>query len=463
MYKVIESQNRYGNCYDVQLLVAGDRIDSERTVQYQQYITRQDGRDVILIYTSEMEPVEEAIRFLNYGGMHGQSQNHILVAASALRTLYAYLDIYGIQLKDMTQKEAVGYLDFLKGIPRAGLIYESHLVTHRKGETINSYLHAIRRFVEYLGYENHVFLQKKTSLVRTSFGEEDGNFTQGQTYKLQAKSHEKVEVPAYIRLDEFKKILAECEKTEDPLCNRLICRLMFEHGLRLGECLGLTIEDITSFADADGLPLYAVELRNRLSDTPTQSSKSTMRVHTPDDYLCPEYKRKNIGYWPIIIGEDLAMELLEYINTVHLEDVRQTAKEKEFFKRRKRYAKADSVPGGNKNIKENYYVFLNSIGRPLSENLFNKRLRKIFTACGIPVDKGTRQNNCSHRFRHGYAMFLTNTLHLSDFDVKTLMRHKHISTTAVYHKPTVEDVAGMQKTVLKGIRSIIFGEKDGGE
>ena len=461
MYKVTESQNRYGNCYDVQI-VAGDRIDSERTVQYQQYITRQDGRDVILIYSSEMEPVEDVIRFLNYGGMHGQSQNHVLVAASALRTLCAYLEIYGICLKDMTQKDAVGYLDFLKGIPCAGLIYESHLVTHRKGETINSYLQVVRRYVDYLGYENHVLLQKKTSLVR-SFSDEDKNFAQGQSYKFKAKAHEKVEVPAYIRLDEFKKILAECEKTDDPLCNRLICRLMFEHGLRLGEVLGLTIEDITSSADADGLPLYAVELRNRLSDTPAQASKSMMRVHTPDDYLRPEYKRKNIGYYPIIIGEELAMELLEYINTVHLEDVDKTAKEKGFFERRERYAKADSVPGGNKNIKKNYYIFLNSIGRPLTENLFNKRLRKIFTACGIPVDKGTRQNNCSHRFRHGYAMFLTNTLHLSDFDVKTLMRHKHISTTAVYHKPTAEDIAGMQKTVLTGIRSIIFGEKDGGE
>ena len=235
MYKVTESQNRYGNCYDVQILVAGDRIDSERVVQYQQYITRQDGRDVILIYSSEMEPVEDVIRFLNYGGMHGQSQNHILVAASALRSLCAYLDIYDIQLKNMTQKEAVGYLDFLKGIPRAGLIYESHLVTHRKGETINSYLNVVRRFVEYLGYENHVFLQKKASLVRTSFNDEDRNFAQGQSYKFKAKAHEKVEVPAYIRLDEFKKILAECEKTDDPLCNRLICRLMFEHGLRLVE------------------------------------------------------------------------------------------------------------------------------------------------------------------------------------------------------------------------------------
>ena len=119
------------------------------------------------------------------------------------------------------------------------------------------------------------------------------------------------------------------------------------------------------------------------------------------------------------------------------------------MERRDTFATADSVPFGNPDIRHNYYVFLNTLGRPLSENMWNKNLRAIFRKAGLVVDEGVRKNNLNHRLRHGYAMYLSNVLHLPDFDVKTLMRHKNLSTTAIYHNPTPEDTERLQERLIE--------------
>ena len=114
------------------------------------------------------------------------------------------------------------------------------------------------------------------------------------------------------------------------------------------------------------------------------------------------------------------------------------------MERRDTFATADSVPFGNSNIRHNYYVFLNTLGRPLSENMWNKNLRVIFRKAEFAGDEGVREDNLNHRLRHGCAIYLSNVLHLPNFDVKTLMRHKNLSTTAIYHNPTPEDTERLQ-------------------
>lgn len=444
MYKILEKQNTSGTCYEVLTYDSQNTLTGTRRIQINTYNTiTDDDTPVIMIYNPQMEPIEEAIQFINFGGMDGQSQNYILQAVSALKFLYAYLSIYNINLKKMTKKDAVAFLDFLKGISRDGLIYTTSLITKRRNETVSSYLKVARKYVEYLGYENHVLLSKSNNTKTIIMPESDGAKTL-QPYAVKIKTPKQTDyIPAYVNLSEYKSILKACEDTTTPLRDKVICRLLFEHGLRIGEVLGITIEDIKSKETNDFQVQYHIELRNRVSDTNEQNAKSVMNVTSGDTYKDPDYIRKGIGYHVIVIGEDLAMELLEYINTAH------DSENENFMKRRETYAKADSVPYGNPDVSKNYYVFLNTIGRPLSENLWGKNLRIIFQNAGLTVDSGVRQNNLNHRLRHGYAMYLTNVLHLSDFDIKTLMRHKNLSTTAIYHNPTPEDTKKLQEILIE--------------
>lgn len=456
MYKIIEKQNSSGTCYEMQTYDSQNNLVDSRLVQINSYSTiTDDGTNMIMLYDSRMHPIEDAIRFINFGGMAGQSQNYVFLAVTALKFLYAYLEIYGIQLEAMTKKEATGYIDFLKGISREGLLYNTELVTKRKNETVSSYIKVARKYVEYIGHDDHILLSKSKSFKTIIMPETEGAKTL-QPYDIAVKTPKRTDyVPAYVSVKEYKDILKATEDTATPLRDRVICRLLFEHGLRIGEVFGLTLEDIKSKETKDFQVQYRLELRNRLSDTKEQNAKSAMNVTSADTYKDPDYTRKGIGYQTIIIGEDLAMELLEYINTAHDSD------DERYMKRKDQFATADSVPFGNPDIRHNYYVFLNTLGRPLSENLWNKNLRVIFRKAGLAVDEGVRKNNLNHRLRHGYAMYLSNTLHLPDFDVKTLMRHKNLSTTAIYHNPTPEDTEQLQEQLIEKWQISLL--KDGDE
>lgn len=458
MYKITERQNSSGTYYEKQDYSTKNELISTEYIKIRVYTSKTDnGKTLTMFYDSNMNPIDDAINFINFGGMQGQSQNYILQATSALRFLYAYLEIFHIDLSQMEDKEARAYIDFLRGVSREGLLYTTDFKTRRTNETISSYLKVARKYVSYLGYDNHAFLTKSENLKTIMMPESEGAKTV-RLYNVKVKTPKRTDyVPSYVNIEEYKNILETIKGTTTPLRDRVICRLLFEHGLRIGEVLGLTLEDIKMKETKDFQVQYRIELRNRVSDTNEQNVKTIMNVTSIDDYNDPGYIRKDVGYQVIVISEDLAMELLEYINTFHESD------NYKYMERREKYARADSVPYGNPSITKNYYVFLNTLGRPLSENLWDKNLREIFKKAGLAVDVGVREKNLNHRLRHGYAMYLTNELHLSDFDVKTLMRHKNLSTTAIYHNPTPEDTEKLQEKLIEkwNIYLLKDGENDG--
>lgn len=55
-------------------------------------------------------------------------------------------------------------------------------------------------------------------------------------------------------------------------------------------------------------------------------------------------------------------------------------------------------------------------------------------------------------------MNLTNILKASPFEIQTLMRHKQLSTTAIYQNPTPEDIANLQKDLINEWKISILEE-----
>lgn len=68
-----------------------------------------------------------------------------------------------------------------------------------------------------------------------------------------------------LMLNHFLKSSNVFEK-DYSLREECIVRLMFEAGLRIGECLGLTNEDIRQEEDENGELKTVVYIRNRVSD-----------------------------------------------------------------------------------------------------------------------------------------------------------------------------------------------------
>ncbi|WP_026492887.1 tyrosine-type recombinase/integrase [Butyrivibrio sp. XPD2002] len=451
MIIITEKKYKQGTIYNVVKKIDKKEV-IEKNVQTRVKKVTLEDEPIYMFYDSEMRPIEDAIRFINFNKSMRFGVNYKLQIISALKFLYDFLEIFEIDIMDIDHTYANYMIDFLLGISRKGLNYSLSLCTYRTNNTINLYLNAYRLYVKHLGIKEHIFLKYK---IWQDYDWDGNTYHNRKKYDVSLiignKNHE---TPKYISRDDYKNIIKTIGTNEEKKAERIICRLMFEHGLRIGEVLGLTLEDVIIKKNAEGLNIYYLLLRNRVSDSSWQSAKGVLNVNSKDDYNRPDYRKEKLGYQKVMISENLAKEIIEYINIFHVGN-------KKYMERREKFARADSVPLGNREIEENYYLFLNSIGRPLSQDVWNKRLRKIYEKCGIPVDKGTKKNNLNHRFRHGFGMELSrNSDVLNEMDVKDFMRHHSLESTAIYHNPTEDDTRQLHELIFKEFEDDIFKFED---
>ena len=112
--------------------------------------------------------------------------------------------------------------------------------------------------------------------------------------------------------------------------------------------------------------------------------------------------------------------------------------------------------------KKNHYLFVGENGNRLSGQTYNNHLKKYFDKIGIPVDKGSRQANCSHKLRHTFAMLLTTyTEHpASREQLRDMLRHRSVASGERYYTPTQEQVLQMKEKLVKAIYEMIPGLGD---
>lgn len=402
-------------------------------------VTFDDGlpRTVIVFYdTADRILYSPSIFLLNE--FRWDSENTLLQATSALKLLLSFSSIIGIRPEDFDLADARAFLQFARGTLGCGFNFSFELVSRRSEATLSAYLATIRKYVAFLGVEDSPFNRKKTT-KRMYFDADAAT----KDYVIAARLTDGGEVPRYVSEDEYRTIvnIISSNWTIEENC---IVRLMYEHGLRIGEVLGLTLEDV-KMKVSGSIPSYSVVLRNRVTDHPDQHAKSVMRVSQTSEYGTVDYKKRNVGYQEVRISENLYHAIVEYIEISQLVVEKKTKTADE--------CSADSV----ESLMENRYLFLNSRGRTLTANLWGRRLRLIFIHAGLRVDCKSRKTNLNHKFRHGYAMFLIRNKHLSDFEVKILMRHKSLRSTDIYNRPTEEDVFELQELVTTDMSTLLFG------
>ena len=365
---------------------------------------------------------------------------------NVLKYLYSYLSIFNIDLKNLTQDEASKFITFLVGQSQIGKNYSLEFKAIRSASSVNDYLSLIRNYIKYLSLKKH-------PLLNESGERKIQNIAANNTYTLpsfnfRVKEYHRNEVPKHITLDEYKRMLKYTYDTENT-CLMCIIRLMYESGLRVGEVLGLTFEDIVQFSNEQGTTYYKVILRNRISDKSWQSAKFLMKPKTKMDYQSRSYSTKGFGYNEMYISENLYECLLEYIEEAHSEA------QDNHLKQWEKYAVTDSV---DETFEEenNFYVFLNTIGRPLSNVTLNQDIKDLFTACDVRLnDDGGKRDGLCHRFRHGFAMYQVNYNHVPMLLLKELMRHRNIQSTSVYYTPEISTIINIKNDLSKSVYELI--------
>lgn len=387
--------------------------------------------DFILLYDSDMNVIRDAYLYLNKDLTVGSySANTKKSICTALKVLYLFLELYDCEIDKLEAREMAMLKQFVLGIADKGINYTLESVGMKSNITFNKYISYYRAYFKFLGINNKIINEKIECKTESS-----GKGLLGHTYsdsQYRYKINEKVidkrkTVPKYISVHEFNKI---CEhiKQNYTMREEIIVRLMYENGLRIGEVLGLTLEDI------DNEKNYSIYIRNRLTDNNDQHAKGCFLPKRREDYYLQEYLTLDYGYQVVKPMYDLLDIIDEYIDLAHGEMSQR---------RRENYlnlAKVDKVNEDDFLEMGNFYIFLNKNGTSLSASGWGKILRKIFKEVGISVDKSTRKNNLSHRFRHGFAM---KRYKEDKVDIITLakdLRHKGIGAVMCYLKPTEDDI-----------------------
>jgi len=425
----------------------GNTVTS-RKVSIPLYNIKKNNFTYILLYDDNSNVIKEAYKFLNYD-LYESPLTSRIKAAYALRLLFCFLSLSNIKINEFDETSLRELLFFLRGIDSNP---EKHaLKTQRSASTINSYLSVYRSFLRYRKIKSKAFFRSYNETSHSIFGE-NNSYTSKKRYtsNLRTNTSRSDTVPKYIGPNDFKLLYSLAIKDND-ITTKLIFHLMYGYGLRLGEVLGVTIEDITEIRE-DGNYIPVIILRNRLSDRPYQFSKGLPHVTNIKQYKSRDYITTNEK---IIITYDLYEELINYVEENH---------ERAMKKYPKNYkdGKADIVSYRNP-PDFNHYIFLNRYARPLSDQTWNKNLRKYFKKANISIDYDVRENNLSHRFRHGFAMFHARFSEkpADILSLQKLMRHKVVSSTMIYFNPTAEDELEIKNGFQEELYNMIPELKEG--
>lgn len=412
-------------------------------------IVKKDDFEYILVYDKKMNVIRGVYSYLNIE-LRDLAFNSRDSIATALKLFYSFIEIFNFDINELDYKCIVAFKEFLYGVSRKGRNYEFELITLRSINTVNKYLAVCRNYLNYLGIKNEVLNEKR--ILRVEKGNEGLlGHTRKKTYEKYT-IHDKANlnkrtVPMYIKKSEFHAILNSIEN-KYSIREEIIVRLMYENGMRIGEVLGLTLEDIQE---------KNIIIRNRLSDKADQSAKTCFKVKSEQDYLHSTYDTWSIGYHIIKPTLYLMDKIYEYIDITH----GRMSK-----KNRKNYienAKADKTTKDEMLEGDNYYLFLNKDRKPLRAVGWNKILRKIFEEVGLIIDKNVKVHNLNHRFRHGFAMKRIKE-GASAVEVASDLRHTGISSVMCYFRPTEEEVYDANKfgaeSIMKNMPFIITNEED---
>ncbi|KAF3301359.1 tyrosine-type recombinase/integrase [Carnobacterium sp. PL12RED10] len=403
-----------------------DDTGLSKEISYTAYEIRYNNRLYHILYDSRMNPMESPFEFLNFF-LSDKSENTKRKAAQALKLLFSYEVIINKKLAKFKQFDVSNLKKFLHGFNTPGNSLNIVMTSSRSNSTVNSYLSIYRQYLSFKGEINNV-LTKRGNTHNYFDAYKEISYS-GTEYIANEKTANPIEVPKYISVDDFKKVI-EVIRDDYTVREETVVRLMFQCGLRIGEVLGLTFEDLDVIEEG-GKYICLAYIRNRQSDQSYQLAKTCMSITDRKQYQQRDYQTRDIGYQVAVIPMDLYDLINDYINEFH--EKARTNHPNNYFE-----TNVADIATSEDN-EDNFYIFINSLGRPLSQANWNQIIRKIFKKAGIHIDKKDRKHNLNHRLRHGFAMFNVQHLKLNEFELKQRMRHKSLQSVSTYFNPTIND------------------------
>ena len=424
---------------------------SEREVEIPLYKIERDGQPFFLLYDDDMNVLSLPSSYLNFD-LTGCSLNTKSHSANALRLLYVFLSLSNYDIHRLEQEQLNELIRFLQGLNSNPEAFKTEPT--RSNDTVNGYLSIYRSFFRKKHIRSHALFDAKITRQEMSFENDFKGASERIQYvnNLRTSDPNAHTVPKYISPDEFERLYRLTIKKKDTRA-MIIMRLMYCYGLRLGEVLGLTTEDLRE-THRDNILVPTIILRNRISDKEFQYAKNLGHVDKPETYRSKEYTKAKAV---IVIDYQLYEMIFDYISEAHAEAMENHPDN---------YDKGVADIVSWRDAPEyNHYIFLSDVGTVLSGQTWGNYLKPYFEEAGIELDLGFRENNLSHRFRHGFAMLHAHYREepVGALQLQLMMRHKSISSTMKYFNPTQEEEFKIKEEFVSELKTLIPSLKEGGE
>ena len=423
------------SCYRIQRKdESGQLIGDARVVSCPLEFREKDGFVYALPHDDNMQVVSDEFRFINYHH-RGDSENTRRTIAQALRLFNCFKACFHFTDDNLTPDATDLLLIFLCGFDFNPQYYQ--FITERDEATVRNQLSAIRTYLDYIGKPCAALERNRSITVMSRVGDMNVSTTR-KKYEVgpKANPHKNDYVPTHILPDEFRRLCAAARARGDNQAV-ILFHLMYIYGFRLGECLGLTQENIQLVQDGEEIK-PAIIIRQLVGAKRWASAKTVVGAKTKKDY-----NTKREQTFTMFITMQFYKDLAKFIDS-------EMAFVKKHFPKKLNELEADICNPADFGGEHNRFIFVNhNRGSRLDNQAWNRKIKSYFLEVGLVLDSGTRDKNLSHRLRHGCAMlhyrYIEEDKRLSLKGLKDYMRHSNIHTTMVYTKPTLADAAAIRE------------------
>lgn len=333
----------------------------------------------VVLLDYQMKIIEEVYEFLKNKSSRRFSFNTVIANGYDLLIFYKFIFINNLKFTNIKPMHINSFISFLVHPNHKNLVLVP--LPKRKGKTVNRILSTVRDFYKYLNifyfisnpFENEKVLINMPINKNGLLAHVRTNKTTKSIYKVK----EKTKQIRIIQSDEYHKIFNSFKLERD----KLIFKLLFFTGARIGEILSLKIQDIKTINASNNV--QSIILSDEIEDENIR-------------------RRQKTGTRTLFIPNSLWYEL----NTYYMNEWDNIWNKIEF---------------------EHDYVFITnsnrSKGKPISYSTINSKINE--------VSRLTKIKFTAHDIRHTFATNLArNKTDIST--IQKLLGHKNPSTCAIY-------------------------------
>ena len=359
----------------------------------------ENGKTKLLIVDEKYNIHEKALFFSSYLYSQGYSVNTIDGYIRDLKNFINYLEMKGWLIEEIRPLQIAAYMDYLQGYEQTGVISLNE--EKRSAVTINRTLASLASFYKCLENADAV---NKSPFVYHEGVRPHGMYKEFLSYaksnkvayrNLKSRKNKRVKQEGFINRSSNRLFKDEIKLFREGLVgyrNVLIFDVLYETGMRIGELLGLQINDYT--------------------EVNIDSDFGYIRIMATEDNDDGNRQQKT-GNRTIPVTMQLLARIDEYV--------------------------LEHRPY----IENQQYIFVSHKGKDKGRALTRDAIEKVFQKCSIK----TKVKCTPHTLRHTHITELNE----SGFDsllMKARAGHKSIYTTQRYTHPSLESQAKAYKKYI---------------